>query len=492
MSTFLDDAKVVYHPTFDGRGFTNENSLAHALLSKPDQIDPVITHLLGKQSKMFPLSFLTEGQYGGSVPVNNVQYHWDVINKLNKVDYVVSSTYTTGDRPGLGGRIPFYFTTKTNWLKMHHLIESQNGTVARVDEKPTRNGLYWTYRATLWTTDPNAFVPLADLQPGVKWGMVGGAPVAESRSSGNESNVVSPGKVKNQLTFLRKSYRFGGNISNKTVECQFTLNGNQKTNLWMNWEQWQHMLQWKQAVEENCWYSKYNRNRDGVITQLDPITGEPIPTGAGLLEQIPHVDTYSFLTAKKIKSIVRDVLFGATDGQNRNIVLYTGTGGREDFDTAMKQEALATGFTQVKGDKFIRGEGRNLILGGYFTTYEHIDGHTITLAHLPLLDEGGRALVARKHPISKLPITSHHMYFVDQSVYDGKRNVQMAHQKGRSMVTGVLRGMSPVPPSLGWSGNNMNINLATEIDKCETHFMCSKSIFVRRNSHCFRLECTLS
>lgn len=490
MSTFLDDARLVYHPTFDGKGFTNENSLAHALLTKPDQIDPVITHLLGREDKRFPLSFLTEGQYGGSIAIEDTQYHWDVINKLRKVDYVVSTTYTVGDKAGVNGQ-PLFVTMKTNWLKLHHLVESQNGSICRINDKPVRNGLYWTYSMTLWSTDPNAFVPLADLQPGVKWAMVGGAPVTESRSVGNESNVVSPGKLKNQLSFLRKSYRFGGNISNRTVECQFNLGGT-TSNLWMNWEQWQHMIQWKEAIEEHCWYSIYNRNNQGAITQKDPISGLPIPTSAGLLDQIPNRDTYSFLTAKKIKSIVRDVLFGASDGQMRNIVLYTGTGGRDDFDQAMKDEANALGFNQVQGDKFIRGSKYNLVLGGYFATYEHVDGHTITLKHLPLLDDGGRALVARKHPISKLPITSHHMYFVDQSVYDGKRNVQMVHQKGRSMITGILRGMSPTPPSLGWAGNNSNINLATEKDIAETHFMCSKSILVRRNTHCFRLECTLA
>ena len=490
MSTFLDDARLVYHPTFDGEGFTSENSLAHALLTKPDQIDPVITHLLGREDKRFPLSFLTEGQFGGSIGVQDVQYHWDVINKLRKVDYIVSSTYTAGDKPGLAGQ-PFYMTMKSDWLKMHHMIESQGGIMARVDDKPVRNGLYWVYKCTLWSSDASAFVPLTELAAGVRWGMVGGAPVAESRSVGNESNVVAPGKIKNQLSFLRKSYRFGGNISNRTVECKFNIGGSQ-TNLWMNWEQWQHMIQWKEAVEEHCWYSVYNRRKDGVIMQKDPVSGLPIPTGAGLLAQIPNRDTFSFLTTKKLKSIVRDVLFGATDQGKRNIVLYTGTGGRDDFDQAMKAEAAALGFNQVQGDKFIRGSKFNLVLGGYFATYEHVDGHTITLKHLPLLDDGGRALVARKHPISKLPITSHSMYFIDQSVYDGRRNVQMVHQKGRSMITGVLRGMAPTPQGLGWAGNNNNINLATEKDLCETHFMASKSILLRRATHCFTLDCVLA
>lgn len=492
MSTFLkaNESRVVYHPTFDGKGFTNENSLVNALLTKPDQLDPVITHLLGKESEKFPLSFLTEGQYGGSLPVNDVQYQWDVINKLDKVDYVQSSPYGAGDKPGINGQI-FTVTMKTNWLKVQHRVESENGTVAQVYERPTRNGLYYDYKFVLWSADPADFCPLEDLKAGVKWAMVGGAMVSESFSRGNESNVVSPGKMKNQLSFIRKSYILGGNISNKTVECQFNIDG-KKTNLWINWEQWQHMISWKQHVEEHLWYSEYNRRPDGTILQKDPVSGLPIPTTAGVLEQIPNSDTYSILTARKLKSIVRDVLFGATDGQKRNIVLMTGTGGREEFDNAMKEEATSLGFNQVQGDKFIMGSGYNLVLGGYFSTYQHVDGHTITIKYLPLLDHGGRALVARKHPRTGLPITSYDMYFLDMSVYDGKRNMQIVHQRGRSMKTGVLRGMADAPPGMNWAGNGTNINLATDQDLSEVHFMCSKSIVMRRNTHSFKLTCDLA
>ena len=45
-------AKVVFHDTFDGRGFTDQNSLVNALLTKPDQLDPVLTHLMGRQDKV--------------------------------------------------------------------------------------------------------------------------------------------------------------------------------------------------------------------------------------------------------------------------------------------------------------------------------------------------------------------------------------------------------------------------------------------------------
>ena len=130
-------------------------------------------------------------------------------------------------------------------------------------------------------SDPAEFVSLAELVSGLSWVMSGGATVSESFSMGNESNVMMPGKMRNQLSILRKSYRWGGNLKNKQVEVQFNVDG-QKTSYWMPFEEWQHMMDWKQQCEEHYWYSKYNRLADGTISMKDYDNGFAIPTGAGV------------------------------------------------------------------------------------------------------------------------------------------------------------------------------------------------------------------
>ena len=69
----------------------------------------------------------------------------------------------------------------------------------------------------------------------------------------------------------------------------------------MPFEEYQHDIQFKQACEENLWWSKYNRDANGVITTVDDETGLPIPMGAGINDQIPNSDTYGELTAKNSK-----------------------------------------------------------------------------------------------------------------------------------------------------------------------------------------------
>ena len=53
----------------------------------------------------------------------------------------------------------------------------------------------------------------------------------------------------------------------------------------------QHEMAFKGDVEENLWESGYNRDANGRITMIDEETQLPIPMGAGVIEQIPNVDT---------------------------------------------------------------------------------------------------------------------------------------------------------------------------------------------------------
>ncbi|MFK5949427.1 MAG: hypothetical protein QM500_11745, partial [Methylococcales bacterium] len=334
-------------------------------------------------------------------------------------------------------------------------------------------------------------VPAADLTAGAQWGIVGAAAVSESLSMGNESNVVMPGKMKNQISFLRKSYGIAGNIKNKLVEVTFNIPNKGKSRLWMDFERWQHEINWRQEVEEHGWYSEYNRDAQGHIGLTDPNSDLPIPYGAGVLDQIPNYDTYAELTADKIKRTVADVMYGATDIGEMDVVLYTGEGGSEEFDRAMKDEA--SGFSVVAnsdvGSKFVGGKpnSHELIYGAYFKQYRHVDGHTVTLKKVNLFDYGGAAEVSHKHPATHKPLESYRMVFLDQSTYDGEPNVRMVSQKGRSHITGLMKGMAPTP--YDFAGNNL---ISTDQDKSSVHYLCSKGFCVRRNTHCFQLECDIN
>lgn len=484
-------ARVVQHESFGDEGYTNNQSLTKARMVNPDTLNPVITHLMGNESKKFPLLYLTEGQAKGVkyVEIQDVEYEWPVFGRLRRTDAVAGHDYGAGDKPGYGGN-EVVVVFKTRWLKFQHNIVSPNGVWARVVSQPEKVSTGFKYRLDLIRTNNITSVPMSELVTGTLWSMVGGANVSESYSVGNESNKQFPGKLKNQIGILRKSYEIAGNVSNRMTTFHFNINGKQE-NYYLPFEEWQHEMNLKQDCEESLWESKYNRDIYGNIMNIDPDTQLPIPYGAGLKEQIPNRDTFGTLTLKKLKMVVSEVMYGATDSDKMNIVLFTGIGGKEEFSNAILNGMSGWNLYNGALNETVMGTPMNLIFGVGFTQYRHIDGHIITVQHLPYLDFGGTAQNAPKHPVSGKPITSYEMHFVDMSQYDGENNVQIVTQKGRSLIRGIEQGMTLLKGlNYGdYNGNNMDIKLSTSQDKTSIHYLKTLGIAVRRNTHCFSLYC---
>ena len=467
----------LYQDTFNAEGMTDENSLANALLTEPDKLSPVLTHLAGREDKRFPLSFLTEGMNNVKY-INDIEYDYPVMGRLNKSVMAVSLDAGTGV-----SHSRFKVTFAERWFVKQYIIENPAGIQARVMEDPIEVQSGWQYTLQLVTSDSSESVASGDVA-GKQWVQLF-APTAFSGSRGNESNWVAPSKMRNQISLIRKSYRYEGNMPDRVVNVELNVGG-RTTKLWYDFEEYQHMLRWKEETEYSLWYSKYNRDSDGLIHLKDD-NGKPIPLGSGVIEQIPNVDTYSDLTATKLKNVVRDALYGASDAQQMNIVLFTGLGGLEEFDKAMKDEISSGSYIKnTDPASFISGSGANLQLGGFFTSYKHIDGHTITVRHLPLFDHGARALNSDKHPVTGLPLESYRMIFLDMSSYDGEQNVAMVTRKGRELVRWAVAGAS-VPP--GFAGNALRAN---DVDGASVHFMKESGISIRRATNCLHLECVKS
>jgi hypothetical protein len=231
------------------------------------------------------------------------------------------------------------------------------------------------------------------------------------------------------------------------------------------------------------WYGQQSYNESGV-TNLRDENGQPIVIGPGLLEQIPNTDTYSELTAAKLKNTIGDLFYGMTDASNKQVTIFTGTGGVRDFDEALKEQL--TGYRQFNDGKFVSGSGRNLVLTGFFTTYEHVDGHQIRVVKVPLFDHGTVAQARTKHPVTGYSLESYRMVFVDQSNYDGQSNLQMINKKGREMLRWAVPG-SVVPKGFGAS-----LLRASDVDGASVHFLKTSAILLRRFDTSIDLQCVAS
>jgi hypothetical protein len=347
---------------------------------------------------------------------------------MNKAVEVASNEYSTGDKPGIGNST-FFITFKDNWVKRFYYIRSTNGTLAYVhgDGEPVMNG--FRYEIQLAAATPDAYCPVTDLDPNTKWiDMFTG--VAESESRSTESKMVMPGQFKNQMGFMRAGFQWAGNAANKVMRISMQGKNGKESNAWMDYAMWQFEKRWLEECEHYYWYSQYNRLADGTIPLKDLLTGKVIPMGSGVLEQIVNKSTYSKLNYKSLMNKIGDALYGQSDTANMNITFMTGTGGKREFHQAMLDAGVQLIGSYGTGDvasKFITGSGRNLMLGGFFDGFYHIDGYTIKVKYNPVFDHGRVAQVSPTHPETGLPLESYRMVFLDDSDVDGQPNIK--HRK---------------------------------------------------------------
>lgn len=467
LKTYYNDAQM-----------TDTNSLVNALMERPEEISPIITHLAGREEKKFPLSFLTEG-VGNTRSIDRYEYEYRVKTHEINVRPVVASTGT-----GAGGSM-FTITFPDKWFIFPYTLVSQSGILARIMSEPVSDGAGWKYTLKLVSPDANAFTAnTGDLANGALWGMMY-ANVGIDFSRGNASNWTAPGLVRSKIGTVRKSYHFSGNAKDYVAQFELPLKEGSKTKLWMDYEEYRHMLKFKEECEMYYWYGQKTHDANGVSTMLDE-NGQPVVSGPGLLEQIINKDSYSNLTQAKIEEVIGDLFYGMTDATDKQVTLYTGIGGAREFDRALKTYYSSNSYLQTTQPTFITGSGRNLGITGYFTSYEHVDGHRVNVVKSPLFDHGPVAQASKKHPVSGLPMESYRMVFVDQSTYDGENNLQMINKKGRELLRWCVAG-SVVP-----KGFTETDTRASDIDGASVHMLKTAGILLRRFDTSLDLQCVAS
>lgn len=478
---------------YDDRGYSNEETIAHLMLQKPEEINNALTYTYGMDDDRFPLTFMTEGQ--GSVGVKDIstiQWTWKTMGRMKFDDCITKAP--TDDKPGLGGTM-FEIETKTHWfIEQYGLLGPDGMTQLRIMKDLGESANGYKYLVKLANPNPNAYVDKDLLEVGKYWSLT--APtIPESFSKGNRSNVMGPGKMTSQLELHRYSKIIAGNISNVIVTYQFKTKSGGTTNLWINEEMRQFDIQCRIMDEERLWISEYNRNERGEITLVDNENSQPIPHTSGMMEicREANYDTYGeVLTLHKIDRTIFDVLGKDTDTGTVDVVMFGGKGFIQDFDHAIRDEAKSQGFNDTLGDKTIGETEGGLSYGKYFKKYTTIDGHTITVKHLPFLDHGTAAEAAKKngmvHPRTGLPMTSHQGMFIDMSSYNGERNVRKVRMKNQIYKVGILKGLTDIPAS--W-GAVPTLSISTDVDMSSYDVKNSYGLQVNNSSKMFMLKCVL-
>lgn len=460
--------------------------LGEAMQRNGAWLSSVVTHLsytsktYGKNN--FPMLFLTEGM-GNVRKVSDFDYKFPIIGRPKKSSRVGTPLYSPGDKPGVAGsEFTINFEDK-HFANQQTIIArgAVDDVSLRIQGEPTPGSAGgWDFRVVLWGDD-YLFCPLELLQRGVKWG--GSVfKVGFEDSYGVESRSYLGGTATNMVSLVRHSHKIKGNAEAKIMKFEIKADG--KTYRYMvDWELYLAELAFREQCEIDLWTSKYSRGKvSGKIKNFDKLTGVAIPSGAGIDQQIPNTDSHSILTHRKLTQIIRDLTFNVTDA-TPNIEIWTGTGGMSDIDAALKDELR--GFTLIDSKQFASG-GNNwdMIYGSFFKGFRHVDGGVITFRKHPMFDKGMLGDISRRHPISGLPISSHDIYILDRSSYDGQSNFTYVQEEGREYTKWTVAG-AKVPNGF----NKSHDFRASDRDASSIHGMKSQGIQIMRPTGCYKSRC---
>ena len=482
--------------------YNDENTLYNFKLISPAKLKKNLTYLWGKDSDKFPLSFLTEGQGAMKsmtpLKLDDTQYTWDVMGRMKHTSPIISLSNINILEPGKG-HSAFEVIMKDKWFIKDWTATSPDGRHrVRIQSEGRQIGIdryLYTFEPIFGSADES--IPLANFIAGQHW--VLGAPIiAASKSDGNRSNRMAPGEMTNQFSFHRFSDNIAGNIANKVIDIEFdiqTANGTAgKTNMWMPLQMAQFEREKRLMLENHLWESKYNRDTNGIVHLKDPETGEIIPEGAGVFQQIYEIgnhDTYSNLTLRKYDNSINSIFSNRVDDTPIEIVLYTGMGGARQFHAAVMSDAQTNQYFTPLGDKVIDEANGYMTYGKYFNRYRTIDGKIITVKQTNYFDHGLKAEQQRANGemIDGLPRDSYTMVFLDHSKSDnGDRNIYMVAEKGRESQVGIYKGMSALPGA--WGALN-TLLLSTRKDVAAYENIVTQGIAITNPTTCFWLERTI-
>lgn len=468
-------------------GLVDEAMISNALQSKPHVISPILSHVFGKFNEN-ALDYLTKGT-GRTMTITEREYEWSLMGEDEKAITIYKAIDQLGAEVTAGGN---HFTGIGHSLFKIYLREKWFGPgsvivfddrdySARVMGTPVSDGEFYVYTLQLMGNDEQFSIPDELLLEGREVSRDFSA-YEEYSDEADIINFATPCKLRNHLTTVRLSYDITRDAAQSVMCIAIKGDNGKSTVLWAPYQEWQAMKQFYRMLDKSLVYSKYSSKASGSVPMLGT-NGRPVYVGAGLREQIAPANkrNYTNLSAKMIEDFLTDISYNSLAQSDRKFVALTGEMGMRTFHDALMSKASNYSLMDTH---FVTGSGQNLTLGGQFVTYKMINGVELTLKHFPLYDN---TIINRKlHPVTKRPLESYRMTFLDFGMNDGESNIVKVVRQDSDMVMWHTAGSTA--PGSG-TGKNMNTLRSNAKDGYQVHILSECGLMLRNPLSCGELIC---
>ena len=409
---------------FSDGTFTDNNSLARALLIEPEIASTVIYAMGsgaaagGKGDSYNLLSYLTTGTGRVGEPNKNYkvigaeEHQWALFGNLMEKQ-VITGTVTPTSEPGINFT-EFTVPLPKKYFSVGNICRFEDGNLARVQDEPKKIGNNWCYKFVIDGANVGAFISPTAVEIGRY--VTFDHTAFEEFSDGGGAFEATPMWFRNQMTISRHAKAFSGSAVTNVTVLSFTRNGKTQK-LWMPEAQYQFMREQMRSHERQLFNGRYNKLPDG-STALVGTNGRIVSTGSGVEEQLTGSNTYSVpsLTEDLFWQIATDTRRATNGAENRHSFLVTGDGGMYEFQK-LGDKFMARLQIIADPDFFIsKLTGNKLAFGHEWVTYRGPSGATFTVINHPMFNDD--TVFAKTVGSKGYTDQSYKMFFIDASDYD--------------------------------------------------------------------------
>lgn len=466
-------------------------------------MNTAIVNCMPDMNKRFPILKELQGN-GKKRAIKSVDgtFYSYLFGKQKKTSIIAKNIYPDGEKVGINNTT-FYLFFKDRWFMKNQelIVDGFNGVRIHTQTDGVPEGAFFKYEAKLMGSG-SSYVPARYLKAGTKW--AGGiVSVSLEHSRGTEHRSYSGLRTQGQIALVRQSFRLAGNIENKKImDITIPTPSGGQFKSYIDMERYGVESDFNAKKELKILTSKWNKDKNGIIQNIDANSGKPVPSFNGLMESVPSFNTlnYTVLTENKFSNWITDILSisGNLDLVNKSknpvIDIVGGYGLMEEFDKAMKRTRVITNITTP--DLFARKDGNGLNYGGYFTSYTHFSGATFRFKQHSMFDSGSEiSETSPQHPInSSLKLSSFDGLILnfadvavssDYSTSNMANNITYLYEEGREYIDGTVRGMAQIN---GMQGKD----ISTDIDASSFEMMASLGIEVLYPQSLGRIRCIAS
>lgn len=422
-------------------GLVEENKLWEAYRMEPDKLPAVMAQAFGmKHGQAGLIEMLTQGR--GRVTekkIKNRRYEWELFTEDNRSIEVVG-LLNSSTTPGLGGEI-FYLIFSEKWFELGANLRADNGQIVRVMEDPYQQGNEYVYAVQLNDSNPAAILESINYQAGARF-MEVWADYEEGSVRGTGVHVSTPAKLANQIGTFRKTVsitRHGHYAKQFMPIMSKDENGKPKQSyVWAEEVVW---LAMKDIQKSLAYAGMYSNTKKG--HQVGS-TGRPVTMGAGIRQQMAPSNKREFVgapTYDDFNDFAESLYQAAIDaGNDMEVVVLTGQDGMRIVEEVIAKQ-LAVRFPNItlNSEHFVKKDGKDLSLGGFFRILELPCGITLKFKNFALYND--RDFHRLYNPKTGNPWESSRFTFLNFGLNsNGEPNIQKVIPEGGQGVVWTVGG----------------------------------------------------